>query len=134
MLWHAEKGNTTGRGAFNLAWRDRSVLLILYRLRRYFAHTDTKSRYLNRAEPVRSCKPDAGSRSIACPRVPDLDFAALTRDQTAALSEVSIENLGDGAKRVKFKLHDKQAALVSLGRQTAGPSAPILWVPPGTRS
>ncbi len=64
----------------------------------------------------------------------DLDFAALTRDQTAALSEVSIENLGDGAKRVKFKLHDKQAALVSLGRQAAGPSAPILWVPPGTRS
>ena len=40
-----------------------------------------------------------------------LDFAGLTRDQTAALSQVKIS--GDS---VTFKLHDKRAALVDLGR------------------
>jgi phage terminase small subunit len=54
---------------------------------------------------------------------PYLDFSSLTRDQTAALSEVTVEDFldhrGDEARsvrRVKFKLHDKQAALGSLGR------------------
>jgi phage terminase small subunit len=46
----------------------------------------------------------------------ELDLLALTRDQGAALCEVTITNLKDGAKRVKFRLHDKQTALVSLGR------------------
>ena len=46
---------------------------------------------------------------------PYLDFSALTRDQTAALSEVTITDVAAG-KRVKFKLHDKRAALVDLGR------------------
>ena len=40
-----------------------------------------------------------------------LDFAGLTRDQTAALSQVKV----NGAS-VTFKLHDKRAALVDLGR------------------
>ena len=40
-----------------------------------------------------------------------LDFAGLTRDQTAALSQVKVS--GDS---VTFKLHDKRAALVDLGR------------------
>jgi phage terminase small subunit len=54
---------------------------------------------------------------------PYLDFSALTPDQKAALAEVTVEDFIDGrgedaraVKRVKFKLHDKQAALVSLGR------------------
>jgi phage terminase small subunit len=54
---------------------------------------------------------------------PYLDFSALTRDQTAALHEVTVEDYVDGrgddardVKRVKFKLYDKRAALVDLGR------------------
>ena len=54
---------------------------------------------------------------------PYLDFSTLTADQKAALAEVTVEDFVDGrgaharaVKRVKFKLHDKQAALVSLGR------------------
>jgi phage terminase small subunit len=54
---------------------------------------------------------------------PHLDFAALTRDQAAALSEVMVANFvdGDGAgarpvRSVRFKLYDKRAALVDLGR------------------
>jgi len=54
---------------------------------------------------------------------PYLDFSALTRDQTAALSEVTVEDFLDhrgedarAVKRVKFKLHDKRAALLDLGR------------------
>jgi len=52
-----------------------------------------------------------------------LDFSVLTRDQAAALCEVTIENFVDGSggdarpvKRVKFRLYDKRAALVDLGR------------------
>jgi len=54
---------------------------------------------------------------------PYLDFAALSRDQTAALHEVTVEDFVDGrgedareVKRVKFKLYDKRAALVDLGK------------------
>ena len=54
---------------------------------------------------------------------PYLDFSALTRDQTAALHEVTVEDYVDGrgddardVKRVRFKLYDKRAALVDLGR------------------
>ena len=54
---------------------------------------------------------------------PYLDFSALTDDQTAALQEVTVddyvEGRGDDArtvKRVKFKLYDKRAALVEIGR------------------
>jgi phage terminase small subunit len=44
-----------------------------------------------------------------------LDFSTLSRDQTAALSQVTVADVPDG-KRVTFKLHDKRAALVDLGR------------------
>ena len=54
---------------------------------------------------------------------PYLDFSGLTRDQAAALSEVTVEDFRDGrgedgrdVRRVKFKLHDKRAALVDLGK------------------
>ena len=54
---------------------------------------------------------------------PCLDFSRLTREQTAALAEVTIEYFLDhrgeearSVRRVKFKQHDKRAALVDLGR------------------
>lgn len=54
---------------------------------------------------------------------PYLDFSGLTRDQAAALSEVTVEDFKDGrgedardVRRIKFKLHDKRAALVDLGK------------------
>lgn len=54
---------------------------------------------------------------------PFLDFSALTRDQAAALAEVTVEDFKDGrgddardVRRIKFKLADKRAALVDLGK------------------
>jgi phage terminase small subunit len=54
---------------------------------------------------------------------PYLDFSDLTRDQAAALSEVTVEDFKDGrgedtrdVRRVKFKLHDKKSALVDLAK------------------
>lgn len=54
---------------------------------------------------------------------PYLDFSKLTRDQAAALSEVTVEDFVDGrgddardVRRVKFKLADKLGALDKLGR------------------
>src|SRR5580704_8983554 len=56
---------------------------------------------------------------------PYLDFSALTRDQTAALHEVTVEAYVDGrgedardVKRVKFKLYDKRAALGEIDAVT----------------
>ncbi|WP_116654411.1 terminase small subunit [Pelagibacterium sediminicola] len=54
---------------------------------------------------------------------PYLDFSELTRDQAAALGEVTVEDFKDGrgenardVRRVKFKLHDKKGALVDLAK------------------
>ena len=54
---------------------------------------------------------------------PILDFSKITRDQAAALTEVTVEDFVDGCgedardvKRVKFKLADKRAALVDIGK------------------
>ena len=41
------------------------------------------------------------------------DFGALTRDQTAALVEVTLDDEG---KQVKFRLADKRAALVDIAK------------------
>lgn len=54
---------------------------------------------------------------------PCLDFSSLTRDQSAALVEVTVEDFKDGrgeeardVRRIKFKLADKKGALVDLGK------------------
>lgn len=54
---------------------------------------------------------------------PYLDFSELTREQAAALVEVTVEDFKDGrgegardVRRVKFKLADKRAALVDMGK------------------
>lgn len=54
---------------------------------------------------------------------PYLDFSSLSREQAAALTEVTVEDYTEGrgedardVKRVKFKLADKRAALVDLGK------------------
>lgn len=54
---------------------------------------------------------------------PTLNFADLTREQAAALQEVTVETYEEGrgqtareVKRVKFKLADKRASLVDIGR------------------
>jgi phage terminase small subunit len=54
---------------------------------------------------------------------PYLDFSDLTREQAAALTEVTVEDFREGrgedgrnVRRVKFKLADKRAALVDIGR------------------
>lgn len=52
-----------------------------------------------------------------------VDFSKVGRDQMAAVSEVTVDEYQDGrgedarpVKRVKFKLTDKRAALVDLGK------------------
>jgi phage terminase small subunit len=54
---------------------------------------------------------------------PYLDFSNLSREQAAALTEVTVEDYTEGrgedareVKRVRFKLADKRAALVDLGK------------------
>jgi phage terminase small subunit len=54
---------------------------------------------------------------------PYLDFSKLTRDQAAALVEVTVDDFKDSrgedarnVRRIKFKLADKRAALVDLGK------------------
>ncbi len=54
---------------------------------------------------------------------PYLDFSQLSRDQAAALIEVTVEDFKDGrgedtrdVRKIKFKLADKKGALVDLGK------------------
>ena len=47
---------------------------------------------------------------------PMLDWARLTRDQAAAIVEVTVENVGELVTKTKFKLADKRASLVDIGK------------------
>jgi hypothetical protein len=42
------------------------------------------------------------------------DLSAATRDQLAAVQEIIVEDLTDGRRRVRIKLHDKKAAIAEL--------------------
>lgn len=53
----------------------------------------------------------------------EVDLSRITRDQSAAIQEVIVEQFTDGkgedarqCRRIKFKLADKRAALVDLGK------------------
>ena len=55
-----------------------------------------------------------------------VDLSKITREQAAAISEVTVEDFMDGrgddaraVRRVRFKMADKRAALVDLGRHFA---------------
>jgi phage terminase small subunit len=54
---------------------------------------------------------------------PVIDLAQLTHEQKAAIADLTVEDFTDGrgddarnVRRVRFKLHDKRAALVDLGK------------------
>ncbi len=50
---------------------------------------------------------------------PKVSLANLTREQTAAISEITVDTIGEMVTRTKFKLHDKQKALDSIGKHIA---------------
>lgn len=59
--------------------------------------------------------------TIGADGAPTLNWKGLTRDQAAALVEVTVDEnkIGDvpAGKKIKFKLGDKRAALVDIGKE-----------------
>lgn len=75
------------------------------------------------AVPLQLAKIGFANLGDFLPAADDGDFSKLTRDQTAALLEATFESFREGrgddardVRRIKFKLHDKRAALVDIGR------------------
>lgn len=61
--------------------------------------------------------------SIGTDGDPFVDLSDMTRDQAAAVSEITVEDFKDGrgeeardVRKVKFKLHDKKGALMDLAK------------------
>lgn len=61
--------------------------------------------------------------SITSGGEPFIDLSALNREQAAAIAEMVVEDFKDGrgedarnVRRIRFKLNDKQTALVNLGK------------------
>jgi phage terminase small subunit len=51
--------------------------------------------------------------------MPEVDLTGLTRDQAAAIRDIEVESVGEGRRegtRIRFKMHDKLAALDRLAR------------------
>jgi phage terminase small subunit len=67
---------------------------------------------LARANPLDYVKISADGKTT------ELDLSKLTRDQAAAIQELSFEPQADGTTKIKFKLVDKIKTIALLGKHT----------------